>query len=260
MPNGFGAMPNVNEKAGAMLDKINQTGITRRHGVPTRSTSTEVVIGGHTFDDWGSVVLPRISGGSGEGEGDGDGGDPASGNNDTGGGNDDELGEGGLKALDSERAARARADKAATTAAKERDDALAKLKEIEEQNKTASEKERDKAVKEAEERVRKETLATANQKLVRASVRAAAAGKLANPEDAVRFLDMADIKVDDDGEVDDKQVTSAIDDLLKEKPYLAGKTKPGKVDQGARQSGADDENLRGTSRMAKAYAESSKKS
>lgn len=87
-------------------------------------------------------------------------------------------------------------------------------------------------------------LARVNERLVKAEVRVAAAGKLADPADAHRFLDLSQFEVDDDGNVDAEEVTEAIDDLLKSKPYLAaqgGSTKPrfqGTADSGARKGNA----------------------
>lgn len=84
-----------------------------------------------------------------------------------------------------------------------------------------------------------------NERIVRAEVRAAAAGKLADPADAYRFLDLSQFEVDDDGNVDGDEVSDAIEDLLKSKPYLAaqggGTTKPrfqGTADSGARKGNA----------------------
>jgi hypothetical protein len=83
-------------------------------------------------------------------------------------------------------------------------------------------------------------LARVNERLVKAEVRAAAAGKLADPADAHRFLDLSQFEVDDDGNVDADEVAEAIDELLQSKPYLAaqgGSTKPrfqGTADSGAR--------------------------
>lgn len=134
-----------------------------------------------------------------------------------------------------------------------------KLDSIEQQNKSESEKERDKAVKEAEDRVRNETLTTTNARLVRYEMRARAAGKLTNIEDAERFLDMSEFKVSDDGDVDGAAIDKAIDALVSERPYLAGKQKPkGDVDQGARGNGAS-EVAPGRARLAKGYAESGTK-
>lgn len=85
-----------------------------------------------------------------------------------------------------------------------------------------------------------QAMARVNERLVKAEVKAAAAGKLADPADAHRFLDLSAFEVDDDGNVDPEEVADAIDDLLKSKPYLAaqgGSTKPrfqGTADSGAR--------------------------
>lgn len=88
---------------------------------------------------------------------------------------------------------------------------------------------------------RREVLAEANQRILRSEVKAAAAGKLADPGDALRLLDLTTFEVDDDGAVDEDEVADAIDDLLKRKPYLAaqgGKKKfDGKADQGTRNGG-----------------------
>ncbi|MGX1512230.1 hypothetical protein [Streptomyces collinus] len=87
-------------------------------------------------------------------------------------------------------------------------------------------------------------MARVNERLVKAEVKAAAAGKLADPADAHRFLDLTQFEVDDDGSVDADEVADAIDDLLKSKPYLAaqgGSTKPrfqGTADSGARKGNA----------------------
>ena len=85
----------------------------------------------------------------------------------------------------------------------------------------AADSDAEKAVVAAKAEGRTEALAAANERLVKAEVRIAAAGKLADPADAVRFLDLADFKVDDDGNVDAKSIGKAIDQLLKDKPYLA---------------------------------------
>lgn len=83
-------------------------------------------------------------------------------------------------------------------------------------------------------------LAKANERIIRAEVKAAAAGKLADPADAYKFLDLSQFEVDADGNLDADEVADAIEDLLKSKPYLAaqgGPTKPrfqGTADSGAR--------------------------
>lgn len=70
-------------------------------------------------------------------------------------------------------------------------------------------------------RIEREALAKANTRIVRAEIKAAAAGKLADPADALTFLSADDFEVDDDGDVDAGEIAAAIDDLLRRKPYLA---------------------------------------
>lgn len=66
--------------------------------------------------------------------------------------------------------------------------------------------------------------ARANTRILRSEVRAAAAGKLINPKDALTFLDLDQFEVDEDGQVDEDEIADAIDDLVKERPYLAAAT------------------------------------
>lgn len=64
-------------------------------------------------------------------------------------------------------------------------------------------------------------LQRANEKILRSEIKAAAAGKLADPADAYRFLDLTDFEVSEDLEVDGDEIAEAIDALLEKKPYLA---------------------------------------
>lgn len=171
-------------------------------------------------------------------------------------GND--LGPAGEKALDAwkQRARTAEGkSKELRAAAKERDELRARLEEYEASSKTETQRQLEQAVKEAEERVRSEMSTTVNSRLIKAEIRAAASGTLADPEDAVRFIDFTEFEVGDDGTVDGKAIRSAIDDLVKQKPYLAGKTRPqGDIDQGARKNG--DTNVEpGLPRLTRAYAQ-----
>ena len=98
-------------------------------------------------------------------------------------------------------------------------------------------KEREHAATLEAQRVKDEALAAANQRILKAEVRVAAAGKLADPQDALRFLDLSEFEVGSDGEVDGKAVAAAIADLIKTKPYLAvqdGRRFQGDADGGAR--------------------------
>ncbi len=82
--------------------------------------------------------------------------------------------------------------------------------------------------------------AKANARIVRAEVRAAAAGKLADPKDALKFLDLDQFEVDEDGEIDTDEIADAITDLITNKPYLAaqsGKRFQGTGDGGSRNGG-----------------------
>lgn len=81
-------------------------------------------------------------------------------------------------------------------------------------------------------------MAKANERIVRAEVKAAAAGKLADPADAYRFLDLSQFEVDDDGNLDADEVTEALDDLIQRKPYLAAQGGTTKRFQGTVESGA----------------------
>ncbi len=68
--------------------------------------------------------------------------------------------------------------------------------------------------------LRDEVRAEFTQQLVRAEVRAAAAGRLRDPADALALVDTAGL-VGEGGDVDAAAVTRAVDELLKAKPYLA---------------------------------------
>lgn len=81
----------------------------------------------------------------------------------------------------------------------------------------AAEQERIKTQREADAAA----LTKANARILKAETRAVAAGRLADPEDALRYLNLADFQVGDDGEVDRAAVTAAVEELVKSKPYLA---------------------------------------
>ncbi|THA31786.1 hypothetical protein E6R18_15760 [Streptomyces sp. A1277] len=67
-------------------------------------------------------------------------------------------------------------------------------------------------------------LSKANQRIIRAEVKAAAKGVLADPADAYKFLDLDQFEVDENGDLDSEEVTEAINELIKTKPYLAAAT------------------------------------
>lgn len=136
------------------------------------------------------------------------------------------LGDAGKKALDAMKAARNEAKAEAKRIA----DELAALK-AQVEGKQA-EFEAEKKAREAESAA----LTKANERILKAEIRAAAAGKLNDPKDALSFIDLSAFEVGADGEVDGDAVAAAIDDLIKTKPYLAaqGKRFEGDADGGTR--------------------------
>lgn len=82
-------------------------------------------------------------------------------------------------------------------------------------------------------------------RLVKSDIRAAAAGRFANPDDALLFVDAESVLDVKTGEVNQEALSSAIDAALKERPYLAAvnRGKPSEGDGGPRGSGKASETL-----------------
>ncbi len=139
----------------------------------------------------------------------------------------DALGDAGKKALDAMKAER-KAAREAAAAEKARADALqAKL----------DGKEAEYQAEQTQRATEAAALAKANTRILRAEIKAAAKGVLADPVDAYKFLDLDSFEVGDDGDVDSAAITAALDDLVRTKPYLAvqdGKRFQGSADGGAR--------------------------
>ncbi|GGV54180.1 hypothetical protein [Streptomyces spectabilis] len=99
--------------------------------------------------------------------------------------------------------------------------------------------------------------------LVRAEVRAAAAGRLRDPADALALVDVAAL-AGDGGDVDTAAINKAVDELLKAKPYLAaessaGTTTPapwGDVGSGQREDPGEPEPATPHERLRRAYGTS----
>lgn len=127
----------------------------------------------------------------------------------------DDLGDAGKKALAAERTAAKAAEKRAKAAESE----LEKLR-------LANASESEKALAAAKAEGRTEALTVANGRLLRAEVKAAAAGVLQDPDDAVSMIDLEQFEIDDDGNVDIKAITAEVQRLAKAKPYLAAGAKP----------------------------------
>lgn len=152
----------------------------------------------------------------------------------TGGQDGDGLGDKGREALKKERDAR-------KAAAKEARDLKARIAELEaKQAAGAQQDEAQQAADQARRDAEATATAKANARILAAEVRAAAAGKLADPADAARYLDLSEFEVADDGGVDQEAITEAISDLIKTKPYLAAKAQgfQGSGDGGARSNGS----------------------
>ncbi|MCK9597805.1 MAG: hypothetical protein M0R06_02115 [Sphaerochaeta sp.] len=114
------------------------------------------------------------------------------------------LGDAGKKALDRMKA-ELKTEKAKRIAAEQKA-----------QDASATTEEEKKALAAQRERVAK-----ANRRVIGAELRAAASGKLADPTDALAFIDLDKFTVDDDGEVDAQDIADAIEELITRKPHLA---------------------------------------
>ena len=121
------------------------------------------------------------------------------------------LGDAGKKALDAMKAKWKEAERVA----RERDAELAELRA------KAEGKEQEFAAEQERRKVEAAALDKANERILKAEFRAEAAGKLADPSDALRYIDLSDFEVGNDGEVDRGAVANAIEALVKSKPYLA---------------------------------------
>jgi len=122
---------------------------------------------------------------------------------------------------------------------KERSSNKANLKRIKELERELADRDKtpdEKALDEARREAAAEAMSAANKRILRTEIRAIAKGRLADPSDALLYLD-ADTYVDGDGEVDADAIEEAIGDLLKQRPYLGvdtGEKFRGSADQGAR--------------------------
>ncbi|QDH92110.1 head scaffolding protein [Streptomyces phage Dubu] len=129
----------------------------------------------------------------------------------------DALGDAGKKALDSMK-----------TRWKAERDARRKLEEELESLRTPKPSGDDDQADAAEikRQATREANAKANARIIRSEIKAAAAGKLADPSDALAYLDPSAFELDANGDVDAEELADAIEDLLTRKPYLAATTRP----------------------------------
>ncbi|MFM9473961.1 hypothetical protein [Streptomyces scabiei] len=231
----------------------------------TRNNTLTVVGGGWAhpypitpFAPWYASGGDGGGSGSGSGGAGGGGGDGGAGGGDGGGSGrgDDQLGEAGKKALQAERDAR----KAAEDRVKELEGRLSRKPKPDDGKDGAGKGGDGKGdppldAEALKKEVRDEITADTNARLIRAEVKAAAAGKLADPADAPKFIDLTKIKVGEDGDPDAKQIKKAIEDLLKEKPYLAANGQGwGDVGGGGQQTAPPADIEPGLGRLRHAYA------
>lgn len=137
------------------------------------------------------------------------------------------LGDAGKQALERMKAERKSA----------KDDAAAARRELAEIKATLALKDKpaeEQAIEAARTEARAEANKAANARIVKTELRLAAKGVLADPADAIAFINLDDFTVGDDGEVDSDALTEAINELLERKPHLAA-GKPNRFDGGADQ-------------------------
>jgi hypothetical protein len=134
---------------------------------------------------------------------------------------DDETTEDDEEELEAIRSDPASARKTIKALSTEAGDYRRKLRKAElelERARTEGLSEQERAVAEAELRGRQEASAEHGRKLLEAQLRAAAAGKLQDPADALRYLDLEALL---DEELDDRELAKRVDRLVEDKPYLA---------------------------------------
>lgn len=107
-------------------------------------------------------------------------------------------------------------------AARERAEAAeARVKELEAAGQTEHEKALAQAREEAAAEARQEVTDKVRDKLLKAEIKALAAGTFADPDDAHRLLDLEDDDIfNDDGDIQTDALKSALEDLLERKPHL----------------------------------------
>lgn len=138
------------------------------------------------------------------------------------------LGDAGKQALDRMKQERA-------TAKAEARDAKAELERLRAELALRDKPAEEQAIEAARAEARAEATRAANLRVVKANLRAAATGKLADPTDILAYPSIVDpdsFEVDEDGNVDSDTLADAVAELLAKKPHLAAQ-------QGRFQGGGD---------------------
>lgn len=135
-------------------------------------------------------------------------------------------------------------EREAKKARREAEDLRKQLAEREEAGKSEQEKALEKARQEAADAAKAEVTGAMRKRILHAEIRAQAAGKFADPDDAIRLLDLDDEDVfDDKGDVKSADLSKALDGLLERKPHLKanGHRPSGSSDAGKGKGGGLDE-------------------
>lgn len=140
---------------------------------------------------------------------------------------ENELGDAGKKALDAMKAKWKAADALAKAA-------NAKIATIEAAAALKDKPAEEQALEAARAEARAEATTAANARIIKSELRLAAKGVLADPADALAFIDLSDFTVSEDGDVDSDALNEAIAELIANKPHLAA-GKPNRFDGGADQ-------------------------
>lgn len=162
-----------------------------------------------------------------------------------GAGDEAELGEKGLKALNAEKERRRTALEGKRTAEAALAAAQAELATLKagQTGEGDDEAKRKAAIDAAVKTATDEATRNANRRILRADVLAAATGKLRNPKDALAFGDLDSIELRADGTADPSDIDDLITEVLRERSYLGvdgnGRTpSAAEVDAGPRGDGA----------------------
>lgn len=144
---------------------------------------------------------------------------------------EDALGDPGKKALDTMKQKLRDAEK------KERE-ARAELAKRDTADALRDKPAEEQAIEKARAEARAEATKAADVRIVKTELRLAAKGVLADPADAIAFINLDDFTVGDDGEVDSDALNDAITELIERKPHLAA-GKPARFEGGADQGASN---------------------
>lgn len=96
-----------------------------------------------------------------------------------------------------------------------------RISAIDEANKTEQERLLDAARKEAADSARREVAGSFQQRILKAEIRARAAGKFQNPALAIKLVDLQDDDAfDEDGDINGDAIDTALAKVLEDEPYL----------------------------------------